>query len=243
MAQQKRSMQSKVLRGIFFTLLGLTIVITFLSAAGTICAAFNTEKYKEMAPLIPYKPLYQAFVVIGFATGAWGISAMVSLVRGNPTAYRNTLWMLLVGALSAGVHMAVSQAVRGKAVPINIRFYVTAITLLAFLLLRIPPLREKTNFLDSSGSAGSGGPSAGIALIICSIITFTTKFWVGTTHFSLDGENWVSAFSLPLYIAGTGMLIAGIALLIPFRKPFIKAIKIQIADHLLRKEAEVKTIL
>jgi hypothetical protein len=205
---------SKLLRGIVVTLIGLTVVFTLLGGAGTTCVAFGAEKYDSLVPLVPYKPLYQALVVISLAVGIWGIPVTVSLVRGGAKAYRNALLVLLIGALSAGIQMVVSQRVRGSSAPVNIRFYITAFTLVVFLLLRLPPLWKRVDFAQSIKGDGSKAASAGTALVVCAIITLTTSLWAGPTHISPTGYNWVHVLQVPLGAAGWVMILAGIALLL-----------------------------
>ena len=166
-----------------------------------------------MAALVPYKPLYQALVIISLAVGIWGIPVTVSLVRGGEKVYRNALLVLLLGAISAGIQMGVSQSVRGASAPVNMRFFLTLFTLAVFLLLRLPPVWQRVDFTQPT-KGGSTGASAGTALIVCGIITLTTPLWAGPTHLSPMGENWVSVLQPPLIVSGSGMLLAGVVLLL-----------------------------
>jgi hypothetical protein len=214
MAEQNGRGPSKVLRGIAVTLMGLTVAYTLLGGAGTTCVAFGAEKYGSMASLVPYKPLYQALVVVSLAAGMWGIPVTISLVRGGAKAYRNALLVLFIGALSAGIQMGVSQTVRGASAPVNVRFYVSAFTLAVFVLLRLPPLWERVDFTQSMRGGGSKAAAASTALIVCSIITLTTPVWAGPTHVSAGGHNWVDVLQVPLAVGGWGMILAGTVLLI-----------------------------
>ena len=222
MNEHNKKSQSKVLRGIVITLMSLAVVITLLSAAGTICVAFGAEKFEKMVSLVPYKPLYQAFVVIGIGTGIWGIAVIRSIFRGGPKVYRNALLVLIIGAVSAGIQMAVSQIVRGNSAPINVRFYITIFTLAVFLLLRMPPARNMVDFTKPGKGGSSAKASAGTAFFVCGIITLTTHFWTGTTHITSSGYNWINGFKVPLNVAGLAMIISGAvffsAALCPLRK-------------------------
>ncbi len=213
MTEQSGPRPSKVLRGIAVTLMGIAVAITLLAAVGTTCVAFAAENFGSMAVLVPYKPLYQALVVISLAVGIWGIPVTVSLVRGGEHAYRNTLLVLLLGTISAGIQMGVSQSMRGASAPVNMRFFVTLFTLAVFLLLRLPPLWQRVDFSQPM-KGGSTGASAGTALAICGMITLTTPLWAGPTHLSPVGENWVSVLQAPLVASGSGMLLAGLVLLL-----------------------------
>lgn len=213
MTDQSGPRPSKVLRGIAVTLTGIAVAVTLLAAVGTTCVAFATESFGSMAVLVPYKPLYQALVVISLAVGIWGIPVTVSLVRGGEHAYRNALLVLLLGTISAGIQMGVSQSVRGASAPVNMRFYLTLFVLAAFLLLRLPPLWQRVDFAQSM-KGGSAGAPAGTALAICGMITLTTPLWAGPTHLSPMGENWVYVLQTHLVVSSSGMLLAGLVLLL-----------------------------
>ncbi len=205
---------SGILRGIVITLMSLTVAFTLLAGIGTTCAAFGAEKYESMVSLIPYKPLYQILVVISLAAGIWGIQVSYSLVRGRPAAYRNTLLVLVIGALSAGVQMGVSQTVRGSSAPVNVRFYITIFTLAVFLLLRWPPIRERVDFTQPTKGKKSKTASGGTALTVCGLIVATTRWWVGASHVSTSGSNWVEILEVPLWAWGWGMVTIGLILLL-----------------------------
>lgn len=211
MAEKNERRPSKVLRGIAVTLMGITVAFTLLAGTGTTCVAFAAEKFGSMAVLAPYKPLYQALVVISLAAGIWGIPVTLSLVRGGQKAYRNALLVLLIGAISAGIQMGVSQAVRGASAPVNVRFFVTLFTLVVFLLLRLPPVWQRLDFAQPM-KGGSPGISAGTVLIVCGAITLTTPLWAGPTHLSPLGANWVNVLLVPLLVSGSGMLLVGLIL-------------------------------
>lgn len=212
MTGNRGSGPSAILRGIAVTLMGLTVLFTLLAGAGTTCVAFGAEKYGSMVSLVPYKPLYQVLVVISLAVGVWGIPVTIALVRGGVTAYRNALLVLLIGALSAGIQMGVSQSVRGSSAPVNVRFYLTAFTLVVFLVLRLPPLWERVDFSQPMRGAGQAAAAAGTALLVCGLITLATPIWAGPTHMSPAGSNWVNALQASLMVSGWAMMLAGIIL-------------------------------
>ncbi|MBN2392575.1 MAG: hypothetical protein JXR84_17725 [Anaerolineae bacterium] len=192
------------LRVIAVILMGLTVLFTLMAGAGTTCVAFAAEKFGSMAVLVPYKWLYQLFVVVSLATGVWGIPVLLSLVRGGAKAYRNALIVLVIGALTSGVHMSVSQAVRGASAPANMRFYITAFTLLVFLLLRLPPLWARIDFTRSMKS-GAKKAAGGAALIVCGLVLLTTYYWTAPTHLAV----WIDVLRTPILVGGWGMLLAG----------------------------------
>jgi hypothetical protein len=213
MTEQNGRRPSKALRGIAVTLMGLVVAITLLAGVGTTCVAFGAENFDSMVALVPYKPLYQALVIISLAVGIWGIPVTVSLVRGGQAAYRNALIVLLLGAISAGIQMGVSQSVRGGSAPINMRFFATLFVMAVFLVLRLPPAWQRVDFSQPM-KGGSSGASAGSALAACGFITLATPLWAGPTHLSSTGENWIRVLQAPLMAGGSVMLLAGVALLL-----------------------------
>jgi hypothetical protein len=213
MAEQNSDSPSKLLRVSAITLMAIAVVITLLAGAGSTCVAFGAENYDSMAALVPYKALYQVFVVLSLAVGLWGIPVTLSLVRGSTVAYRNALLVLLLGGTLGGLQMGVSQSVRGASAPVNMRFFVTLFVLSVFLLLRLPPLWRRVDF-GQPLKGGSGGASAGTALIVSAAVTLTTPLWAGPTHMPSGGENWVAVLQTPLMVGGAMMLLAGAVLLL-----------------------------
>ena len=56
------------------------------------------------------------------------------------------------------------------------------------------------------------------ALLVGGIVILTTHIWVGSSHFALNGYNWVNDFRMFLNISGWGMIFLGsILLVIPFK--------------------------
>jgi len=196
------------LRVLAVVLMGLTVFFTLMGAIGTSCVALGAEKFGSMAVLVPYKPLYQVLVVISLAAGIWGIPVTVALVKGAPKAYRNALIVLVVGAVTAGIQTFVSQAVRGKSAPVNMRFGITAFTLLVFLLFRIPGLWQRLDFTKTIRGRARGA-SGGAALIICGGLALSAPAWVGVTHM----QHWIAVLGWQLQLAGWVMLALGLGLL------------------------------
>ena len=161
-----------------------------------------------MVGLIPYKPLYQLIVVLSIAAGIWGIPVMIALVRGGDRAYRNALILLGVGAITSGVQTAVSQVVRGSSAPANVRFGVTLLTLIVFLIFRLPALWRRMRF-DAPLRDRSAGTAGGAALAVCGVVTVVSPAWVTQTHL----PAWLLGLRIPLIVTGLALLLAGAALL------------------------------
>jgi hypothetical protein len=200
------------LRGLGIVLLALTVLITLLGAIGTTCVAFGAEKWgPRMAALIPVKPIFQLLVVLSLGAGILGLVATVGLARRRAGAYRLALISLVTGLLTSGIQMYFSATLRGSTAPNNFRVYLTALTLVFMLALRLPGLWERSGFGGSG--AGSGTASgAGIALAITGLMTLTTPMWLRSTHM-IDGVNTVEVLLWPLMFAGVGLLLGGLAVL------------------------------
>jgi hypothetical protein len=200
---------AKILCGIAVSLLGLTAVMTLLGGTGTSCAAFSPEEY-DMTELIPYQWLYQVLVVTTTAASLGGFWATFAFIRGRKHAYRDTIAFLVVGLVLGGTQMATSLSLRGKAAPTNMRVYLTAFTLVVFLLLRLPGIWSKVN---PAGTSDSNGSVAGLTLFLGVLLTLTTPVWAGPTHMQ-NGSNLVFVFQVPLLLGGSLMTLIGILLLL-----------------------------
>ena len=196
---------SGLLRSLAILLMALTVLFTLMGGIGTTCVAFGAEKYTSMLGLVPYKPLYQILVFVSIVAGVWGIIIMRNLVRGGAKLYRNALLMLITGAVTSGIQTAVSQAVRGSSAPVNVRFAITAFTLIVFLLFRLPPLWNKLQFTQSMGK-GAKDRASGAALMICSIITLSTYYWTQSSHLAA----WIDVIRMPLLVGGWTLAVTGI---------------------------------
>jgi len=209
-----KNTSGKILRVGAIVLMAMTAAMNVLGGAGTSCAAFFTKNYPPYWVLIKpvdYRWLYQTFVVTTLIVGIVGIAATVGLVRGGKRAYRNTLIVLAIGTVLNAIHYYTSLTVIGKAAPANVVFYINALTLIVFLVLAIPGLREMVDFSKSSkGSDKATG--AGLAAMVAGIIILSTPMWVGASHIYM-GNNWVYVFAWPIYIFGTFLTVGGIGLL------------------------------
>ncbi len=203
-------MFGKILRIIGIILLGVTAVITLLGGIGTTCVALNAANYEGMEAIAQYQWLYIFYVLSGIVIGVLGIWVAVALVKGKPHAYRNTLIVLLAGLLIGGLHMATSRALRGSSMPKDFIVYATGLTLIVFLLFRIPGIWKRIN-LDGHDDHVTG-LGAGAALIVGGIATLTVQFWAGSTHI-INGINYADVWHTPLTIIGWLAVLLGSAVL------------------------------
>lgn len=203
----------KIIRIVAIVLLGMTAAMNLLGGIGTTCAAFSNNVGYRLAfkELMDYRWLYQILVVTTILIGLAGIWATVKLVRGGPHIYRDILIILIIGTILAGIQYFASMALRGKAAPANMKFYLNVFTLVVFLLFRIPGIWKNLDF-NAPGGKNETSSGVGLAAIITGILTLTIFIWAGPSH-TFFQENWTYVLQVPLIIVGTGLTLLGIGLL------------------------------
>lgn len=212
MTSQKPSAGGRVLRIIGIILFALATAVNLLGGIGTSCVALNPTRWgPSMAKLAQYQWLYILLMIGATAVAIWGIFVTISLARGRRNAYRNALWVLVLSALLAGIQTYASIALRGKGAPQNMRFYLTALVLVVFLILRLPPLWKLINGF-TRGSGGDWQTPAGLAAFVGGLVALTTPLWAGPTHIGPDGAQWVNVIRTPLLLGGTLLALGGAAL-------------------------------
>ena len=198
----------KILRIVAIVFMGLTAAMNILGGIGTVCAAFLTEQFESMLPLLPYRWLYQIVMLLTIALGVAGVWVTIKLVRGGGKAYRNAVILLAAGTLVGAVQVMASLALRGKAVPANMKLYLNALTLVLFLLLGLPGVRDWVG-LTKPGEARAQAGAAGLTAMLAGALVLTTSLWVGNSH-TVEGVDWVMVLHAPL--TGSGLALLGIGL-------------------------------
>ena len=201
----------KTLRFIGIVLMAMTGGFTLLGGIGTTCAALFPTKWDSLAPLASFQWLYILFVLTGIAIGVWGIWATVKLVRGTTDSYKMSLYALIAGAVIGGIHIAVSRAVRGKSMPVDAVVYTTVLTLIVFLLFRIPFIWNGVNF--DKGSDKTSHMAGGAAAILLGIFTLTIQYMMASTH-TWDGINYADAFNASMALLGSALILGGAGFLL-----------------------------
>jgi len=203
----------KTIRIVAIVLLGMTAAMNLLGGIGTTCAAFSSNVGYRMAfkEIMDYRWLYQILVVTTILIGLAGIWGLIKLVRGGPNIYRDILIILVVGCILAGIHYFASMTLRGKAAPANVKFYINILTLIVFLLFKLPGIREKVNF-SSPGGKNETGAAGGVAAIMAGALTLSVFHWAGPSH-TFFQQNWTYVFYLPLVVVGTALVLWGIVLI------------------------------
>ena len=203
----------RILRTFAIVTLGLTAAMNLLGGIGTTCAAFGfTRAYRiAFSDLHDYKWLYQILVVTTILIGLAGIWATIALARGRRKGFRNALIVLGVGTILAAIQFIASMALRGEATPANVKFFANALTLVVFLVIRIPSIWQHVDFSEQEAPI-DGATAGGIAAIVAGLIVITVPSWAGPSH-TYNGENWVNVLERPLFLGGAALILIGLSLL------------------------------
>jgi protein-S-isoprenylcysteine O-methyltransferase Ste14 len=214
---------ARFLRFIGIVLMALTGGFTLLGGIGTSCAALFPTNWESMAPLALFQWLYIIFVLIGIALGVLGIRTTIHLAKGKEKSYLEALYVLISGVLIGFVHIFVSRALRGSSMPVDAVVYTTVLTLVIFLIFRIPAIWQGVDF--TRAKAEKNKPAGGVAAILLGILTLTIQYTMGPTH-TFGNVNYADAFNTAMTFTGLGLLLLGIglfvnweSLLASFRKP------------------------
>lgn len=200
-------MVGKVLRIIAIILMGLASAMMILGGIGTICIAFWPEKYPTLSMMVPVKPIFQVAAITTIIAGLLGVWITIRLRRFTARNYLYAVLILLLSLATAGVKMYFSSKLRGSVAPTHIRFYLSLIVLLYFLLLRIPGLWEKVQ--SQARPNNESGAGMAVAAIIGGMLTLTVQFWAGPTH-TMNGVNYADIWHTQLAVIGWTLMIGGI---------------------------------
>jgi len=204
----------KTLRFIGILLMGITALFTLAGGLGTTCVALNPTGFGEsMTKLAPFQWLYVLFVIVTTLIGVMAARAVFLLAKSKPAAYRSAITALVLGIAVGAIHMLVSRALRGTSMPVDAVVYTTVLTLIVFLLFRIPKVWQGVDYTSGGADDQTGKLSAAITLLVTGLLTLTVQYWAGPTH-TWDGTNWAAAFSITTWMLGLGQLAGGVALLV-----------------------------
>jgi hypothetical protein len=94
--------------------------------------------------------------------------------------------------------------------PVDGVVYMTSLTLVLFLLFRIPGMRKLALFQEdaSAGSTAAGG----LTSIVTAGLVLSVQFWAGPSHL-FNGVNYANSFQAPMAWIGSGLLLFGIGLI------------------------------
>jgi hypothetical protein len=165
----------------------------------------------KFAGIAPFQWLWYLFVLIGVAAGVMGVRAVVLLIKGAKNAYRYSLIALLIGTGINAIHMFASRALRGGSMPVDGVLYMNVITLVIFLLFRIPGVWQGVNYKKPAGENKTGRQAAAIALGACGLLSLGIQFLMAPTH-TIGGINYADVWHTALTLIGTGLILSGVAL-------------------------------
>jgi len=201
----------KFLRFIGILFMGITSVVTIVGGAGTTCVALNPTNYgPKFAAIAPFQWLYILYVLVGVALGIMGINATIKLIRGRENAEIYALIVLVAGVVVGVIHMISSRALRGSSMPVDGVVYITVLTLVIFLLFKLPKVKEMTLF--QKDFSDDGAAAGGMTSIIAAALVLSVQMWAQSNHI-VNGINLADAFHTTLLWVGSGLLLLGIGLL------------------------------
>jgi hypothetical protein len=216
---------AKLLRFIGIVLMALTGGFTLLGGIGTICAALFPTNWESMAPLASFQWLYILFVLAGIAIGIMGVRATIMLVKGADKSYKDALVALIAGVVVGIIHILVSRALRGKSMPVDAVVYTTILTLVIFLLFKIPAIWQGVDF--TKAKASDNRKAGGAAAIAMGLFTLTVQYTMGSTH-TWGGVNYADAFNTSMTVIGIGLLLLGAGVFVSLRYVKGTALKLQV---------------
>jgi len=203
----------KTLRFIGILLMGITALFTIAGGLGTTCVALNPTGFGEsMAALAPFQWLYVLFVIVTTAIGIMAARAVFLLAKGRANSYRYAVIALVLGIVVGIIHMLVSRSLRGKSMPVDGVVYTTVLTLIVFLIFRIPKIWQGVDYTSGGSGDKTGKMAAAITLLVTGILALTVQYWAGPTH-TWDGTNWAAAFRVTSTMLGIGLCLSGAGLL------------------------------
>ena len=168
---------AKLLRIVGIVFMSLTALFTLMGGAGTTCVALNPTGYEgKFAGIAPFQWLYILFVILTVAIGVMGVRAVVLLIQGKKNAYRYSFIALVAGTAVGIIHIAASRILRGGSMPVDMVVYTTILTLIVFLLFRIPGVWQGVNFEKPEGEKETGKDATAIALGACGVLALIIQF-------------------------------------------------------------------
>ena len=198
----------KFLRILGLILLGLTAFFHLMGGIGTTCVALGAEKYDSMVGIVPFKWLYQLFVVITIAIAIYAIRATVQFGKAKEGSYRQAIIILVIGLVVSLIHMIASRMLRGASMPNDARVYMNALTLIVFALFNLKKARKALG-LDAPGGTDASGGGVGAAFTVMGVMALTVHLFAGPTH-TWGGINYANVWHAELQIAGWGLILLGI---------------------------------
>ncbi|MBM3144889.1 MAG: hypothetical protein FJ010_07930 [Chloroflexi bacterium] len=202
----------KFLRFIGILFLSISALFNIAGGAGTTCVALNPTGYDgKFAAIAGLQWLYILYVLVTLAFGVMMARAVVLLIKGRDNAYRYSL-ISLIGATIVGViHIITSRALRGSSMPVDGVVYTTALTLVIFLIFKIPGVWAQVDFTKAKKKDSE--IAGGAAAIIVGALCLTIQYLMAPTH-TINGVNYGDAFNLTMTVTGGALMLTGLGMLI-----------------------------
>jgi hypothetical protein len=201
---------AKALRIIGIIFMSLTAAFTLMGGAGTSCVALNPTGFGgKFSGIAPYQWLWIVFVVVGLAAGIMGVRAVVLLVKGTKNAWRYALIALLIGTVINAIHLLASRALRGGSMPVDGVLYMNVLTLVIFLIFRIPGIWQGVNYEKPAGEKKTGQQAAAISLVAAGLLSLTIQFMMAPTH-TINGFNYADVWHAALTLIGITLILGGL---------------------------------
>jgi hypothetical protein len=197
----------RFLRFIGILFMGLTAAFTLLGGVGTTCVALNPSAYDSMKGIAPYQWLYILYVLTGVAIGLLGVRATIQLIRSKEGAEKSAMIALISGIVVGGIHMITSRALRGSSMPVDGVVYTTVLTLIIFLLYKLPKVQEMSLFSKDAGAESD--VSGGLTAIVIGGLVLSVQAWAAPTHL-MNGVNYADAFHNAMLLIGGGFILIGL---------------------------------
>ena len=138
--------------------------------------------------------------------------AVIQIVRRKPNAYRDTIVSLLAGIVIGVIHMMVSRSLRGSSMPVDAVVYSAVITLIIFLIFKIPAVWEKVDFTQAAKSDSE--IAGGAAAIVSGVLAFSIQYLMASTHTMNGGINYGDAFHTLMTVIGWALMLGGAGLIV-----------------------------
>ena len=214
---------AKVLRIVGIVLMSLTAAFTLMGGVGTSCVALDPKGFEgKFVGIASFQWLWILFVLIGIFAGILGVRAVVFLVRGKKHAYQSTIIALIIGTVLNAIHMFASRSLRGSSMPVDGVLYANVLTLIIFILFRIPGIWQGVNFEKSTNDQNKSGKQvSAIALVSVGLLTLSIQFLMAPTH-TIGGFNYADAWHGTMSILGVCLILSG---LFAAKSTYIKTIK------------------
>ncbi len=203
---------ARLLRIVGIVFMSLTAFFTLMGGAGTSCVALNPNiSGGKFAGIAPFQWLWILFVLVGLAAGIMGVRAVVLLIKGRKNAYRYSMIALILGTVVNAIHMYASRALRGSSIPVDMVLDTNLITLIIFLLFRIPGIWQGVDFEKPEGEKKAGKQAAAIALGACGFLSLTIQFFMAPTH-TIGGINYSDVWHTAMTLIGLALILSGVAM-------------------------------